>query len=130
MARTNTHKLDACMNFMIYGKRGYLKTKVHVSVSMKLKNCNLGKHKRFLRASADMSNSQSEFCRKGPLIQDQVTFDHEYISGSDYYHSTKRYREISRVGCPILLRVRSTSNTCNTVGNKRVMFPGNTLHLW
>ena len=45
-----------------------------------------------------------------------------------YYHSTKQYREISRVGCPVLLRVRSTSN--NTVGNKRVMFPGNTLYLW
>ena len=38
-----------------------------------------------------------------------------------------RYREISQVGRPVLLRVCSTSN--NTVGNERVMFPGNPLHL-
>ncbi len=38
-----------------------------------------------------------------------------------YYHSTKWYREISRVCCHVLLWVRSTSN--NATGNIRVMFP-------
>ena len=33
----------------------------------------------------------------------------------------RRYREISRVHCRVLLRVRSTSN--NAKGNERVVFP-------
>ena len=33
----------------------------------------------------------------------------------------RQYREISRVHCRVLLRVRSTSN--NAQGNERVMFP-------
>ena len=38
-----------------------------------------------------------------------------------YRHCRERYREISRVHCCVLLRVRSTSN--NARGNERVMFP-------
>ena len=38
-----------------------------------------------------------------------------------YRHCRERYREISRVHCRVLLRVRSTSN--NARGNERVMFP-------
>ena len=55
-------------------------------------------------------------------------FKKDMVGLTMYYHSTKQYREISRVGCPVLLGVRSASN--NTVGNKRVMFPGNALYLW
>ena len=39
-----------------------------------------------------------------------------------YYHSRTRYREISRVHCRVLLRVRSTSN--NTKAMNEWCFPG------
>ena len=50
------------------------------------------------------------------------TCDQQY---REYYYLIaiveRRYREISRVHCRVLLRVRSTSN--NARGNERVMFP-------
>ena len=49
----------------------------------------------------------------------------EHLRSTQYYILIaiveRRYREISRVHCRVLLRVRSTSN--NAKGNERVVFP-------
>ena len=57
------------------------------------------------------------------LTGDESLFDDTLVH-RDYYLIAiveRRYREISRVHCRVLLRVRSTSN--NARGNERVMFP-------